>query len=220
MILIFSLTTFANLKKNYYKALNIDYNASLAEVKSAYRKLALLYHPDKTDNELLKSKFAEVKEAYEVLRDPVKRKNYNLTFDNLSYKKAEQLTPYQILQKLQALKDRISKADPLRMDLDRLEFDITELIRERNLGTLRSTEEQQIVQQFVEELLDACNPLSPKQFRHISGKIMPLADDVTKQKVHQFLNSHNRENFWNKYKILFAIVTGIFLCLLIYLSGK
>jgi hypothetical protein len=208
------------LKKNYYKILNIDYNASLAEVKTAYRKLALLYHPDKTDNELLKAKFVDIKEAYEVLRDPVKRRTYNLTFDNFNYKKEVQLTPLQLLHKVQELQTKIAKLDPHRMDLDRLEFDITELLSERNTETLSNTVETNIVQQFIEQLLETARPLSPKQFQPIANLLMPLADEQTKQKMQVILQSHSRVNLWNSYKIVFAIVTGVILCLLIYFLGK
>lgn len=220
MIVIRAMLTFAGLKKNYYKILNIDYTASLTEVKSAYRKLALLYHPDKTDNELLKAKFVDIKEAYEVLRDPVKRKNYNLTFDNFSYKKEEQLTPYQLLQKLRQLKDNISKLDPHRMDLDRLEFNITELLSERNIETLGRTEDKTIVQQFIEDLLNVATPLSPKQFKPIADHLIPLADETTTQKMRRFLHSHHLNNRWESNKIIVAITVGILLCLLIYFLGQ
>lgn len=208
------------LKKNYYKILNIDYTASLADIKSAYRKLALLYHPDKTNNELLKAKFVDIKEAYEVLRDPVKRKNYSLTFDNFNYKKEEQLTPYQLVQKVRDLQTKIAKIDPYRMDLDRLEFNITELLSERNIETLNRTEDRDIVQQFIEELLNAATPLSPKQLKPIADHLTPLADELTKERIQQLLHSHNRNSLWEANKIIFAIAIGIFLCLLIYFLGK
>lgn len=206
--------------KNYYKILNLDFKATLAEVKSAYRKLALQYHPDKTDNELLKAKFADIKEAYEVLRDPVKRNGYDRTFDNFTYKKEEQLTPYQLLKKIKELRSKTGKQDPHRMNLDRLEFEITELLNERNTCTLSGTEDKEIVQQFIEEMLAAARPLTSKQFKPIAEQVLPLADEVTKQKMQQFIQSHTWNNRWNSYKIVFAIVAGILLCLLIYFLGK
>jgi hypothetical protein len=180
----------------------------------------LLYHPDKTDNELLKARFIEIKEAYEVLSDPVKRKHYDRTFDNFSYKKEVPLTPLQLLQKMQSLRNKISKLDADRMDLDKLEFEITELLNERNTNTLSANEEKNIVQQFIEELLEAAKPLSPKQFKPIVDHISPLADETTKQKMEHFLQSHTWNNRWNTYKIVFAIVAGVILCLIIYFLGK
>ncbi len=64
--------------KDYYKILGVNRNASQDEIKKAYRKLAVKYHPDKTKgNKELENKFKEISEAYEVLKDPEKRKKYD-----------------------------------------------------------------------------------------------------------------------------------------------
>lgn len=63
--------------KNPYQVLGIDQNVSQAEIKSAYRKLALKYHPDKCKDDSAGVRFKEVTEAYEVLSTPEKRKNYD-----------------------------------------------------------------------------------------------------------------------------------------------
>jgi len=64
--------------KDYYKILGVDRNASQDEIKKAYRKLAVKYHPDKTKGDKnSESKFKEISEAYEVLKDPEKRKKYD-----------------------------------------------------------------------------------------------------------------------------------------------
>ena len=64
--------------KDYYKILGIEKEASEHEIKLAYRKLAKKYHPDlnRTDPNAMK-KFIELKEAYDILVDPVKRKIYD-----------------------------------------------------------------------------------------------------------------------------------------------
>jgi curved DNA-binding protein len=67
------------MKDNYYKILGIDKAASQGEIKTAYRKMAKKYHPDhnkgKPDAE---EQFKKVSEAYAVLSDPEKRKNYDM----------------------------------------------------------------------------------------------------------------------------------------------
>lgn len=65
-------------KKDFYEILNIDKDASPKEIKKAYRKLAKKYHPDinKTDPHA-KEKFIKIKDAYETLIDPKKRKIYD-----------------------------------------------------------------------------------------------------------------------------------------------
>lgn len=72
-----------NEKKDYYDLLGIEKDSTEEEIKIAYRKLAKKYHPDlnKTDPQA-KEKFIEVKEAYDTLIDPVKRKTYDQLKNN------------------------------------------------------------------------------------------------------------------------------------------
>lgn len=64
--------------KDYYYFLGIPQNASAEDIKKAYRKLSLKYHPDKNENDdYFSDRFKEVKEAYEMLTDPQRKKIYD-----------------------------------------------------------------------------------------------------------------------------------------------
>lgn len=63
--------------KDYYKILGIQSGANEDEIKKAYRKMALKYHPDKNKDPNAEEKFKEIAEAYDVLSDPKKRAVYD-----------------------------------------------------------------------------------------------------------------------------------------------
>ena len=68
---------------NYYSVLGIGKNASKEEIKKAYHRSALKYHPDKNKNENSEAMFKKVVEAYEVLSDPYKKERYD---NSIKYK--------------------------------------------------------------------------------------------------------------------------------------
>ncbi len=65
-------------KRDYYEILGVDRNATADEIKKAYRKLAVKYHPDKNPGDKeAEEKFKEIAEAYAILSDPEKRRRYD-----------------------------------------------------------------------------------------------------------------------------------------------
>lgn len=67
---------------DYYKTLEIDRNASESEIKKAFRNLSLKYHPDRADGDT--QKFQEINEAYSILSDNEKRKQYDMELNGVN----------------------------------------------------------------------------------------------------------------------------------------
>ena len=65
------------MKRDYYQVLGVSRNASQEEIKKAYRRLALEWHPDRNKSPEAEERFKEINEAYEVLSDPKKRQAYD-----------------------------------------------------------------------------------------------------------------------------------------------
>src|SRR6187431_3070126 len=64
-------------KRDYYEVLGVPKAAKTDDIKSAYRKLALQYHPDRNKSPGAEERFKEISEAYAVLSDEEKRKRYD-----------------------------------------------------------------------------------------------------------------------------------------------
>ncbi len=65
------------MARDYYEILNVSKNSSDSEIKKAYRKLALQWHPDRNKSSEANEKFKEINKAYEVLSDPKKKEVYD-----------------------------------------------------------------------------------------------------------------------------------------------
>ena len=75
------------MAQNYYETLGVSKNATNEEIKKAYRKLALKYHPDKGGGKEAEKMFKEINEAYQILSDPEKRQRYD-QFGDSAFKNA------------------------------------------------------------------------------------------------------------------------------------
>ena len=62
---------------NYYQELNVDRHATTAEIRRAYKRLALLWHPDRNSSREAGEKFKTIKHAYDVLIDDKRRRDYD-----------------------------------------------------------------------------------------------------------------------------------------------
>lgn len=71
-----------NNTKDYYKILNVDKKATKEEIKKAYKKLAMQYHPDKNSDPEAAEKFKDINEAHEILSDDAKRSKYDNPVEN------------------------------------------------------------------------------------------------------------------------------------------
>ena len=88
-----------NTKRDYYEVLGVAKNASLDEIKRAFRKLAMKYHPDRNKEPDAEQKFKEINEAYQVLSDNEKRNVYDqFGFDGLNQNgfSGENINPFDI----------------------------------------------------------------------------------------------------------------------------
>ena len=135
--------------KDYYSILEIKPSATADEIKKAFRRLAHQYHPDKKNNDpYALAQFAEIKEAYEVLTNPVKKEHYlqQRWYAQSTGKKTKHqtITPVHVLKQVLELDRYVSRIDMHRMDHRGLFTHIQNVLPDSTIEILNSFNEQDI----------------------------------------------------------------------------
>ena len=113
--------------KNYYYFLGVKENASEEDIKKAYRKLSLKYHPDKNPgDDYFAERFRETNEAYEILADPEKRKFYNQSLALAQRTTRSQLPP--VIRQFSASKIRVSNGDEIILKWHTQHADVVKIL--------------------------------------------------------------------------------------------
>lgn len=206
--------------KNYYQTLGVTPQASRSEIKLAYRRLALKYHPDKTGGDLLaEAAFKEVKEAYDVLNNAEKKQQYKAeAHHDIYYKKPPIADATILIKHALHLKQLVSSMDPHRVNEEALMFKIESLLSAQNFANFKESNDENLVKQFITALLYCCKPLQYNNAKTILLKLAEVAANDAKnlEKITAFKKYKWREALWNRYKIYLAVLLTLLLCFIIY----
>jgi curved DNA-binding protein CbpA len=213
--------------KDYYSILELEPSATLVEIKKAYRKLALQFHPDKNINDpYAAAQFTEIKEAYEVLTHPSKKEYYlqQRWYDQSIGKRKRQdiITPFSILQQSLELERYISKLDVLRMDKEGLKQYILGLLPDSTIEQLKKFNETETNSAIITTILKGIAPLPKLYTTDILTQLNKLSenDEASSQLLENFAKKAAKKNRREKYSLTIIITITIILCLLIYLAGR
>lgn len=205
--------------KDYYKTLELTPVASLQEIKKAFRRLAVKYHPDKNNGDhLAAARFVEIQEAYEVLSDPQKREEYN--YNRWYTRKTgtgyteQPLTPEELLASTEKLKDAIASMNFFQVDFHSLSSHIRQLLNETNIAILHQYKIINTNRRIIKNLLQAATPLPLKEHLPVHESLMQLAndDEEMKQLLQQALRSKTQRHQWDRYKWIVVVLIIAFVC--------
>lgn len=182
--------------KDYYKILGLLPDCPQAEVKKAYRQLALQHHPDKNNGDKKsEARFKEVAEAYEVLYDEATRneydyiKGYKSSYRSVS-RTAEGPSPIKFLVHIQAIKTRVLQNGG-RVDRQQLYTVINTILSEENISDLLRAGDLQTNSLITDEAFTCCIFLNDAHKQEIYTKLKTLCGNsiVFDEKV-ALINRH------------------------------
>ena len=209
--------------KNYYQILNVSPSASEAEIKNAFRKLAFKYHPDKNSGDALaESIFKEINEAYFVLSDKYKRSAYNRN-EYAHLKKGDPITailPEDIYMQSTQLYKSVLNADAFRLNTDALHYQVLQLLQPIHISILQSHNDSIINNALVKQVLFSCRFFAEQDLEPILDRLEELTKDNREGQlfIADFLKQQRRSNWWNKYKIVVAIMITLLLCIILFVA--
>ncbi len=212
------------MQKDYYHTLGIARDASVDEIKKAFRKLALVYHPDKHERqEIAAIRFTEIYEAYAVLTDEGARLRYDRQLQNTHTAVFRQpQTASDILELVMALQTKLSRYDPFRTDRDLVHFEILYLLSVRNMEILEKEGNAAVNRQIITYII-RCAPYLPYgTVREIAPllKQLVIEDTGSKKQVELFVRDNERSYFWNRYKVAGALLIAVLACLFIFYASR
>ncbi len=218
--------------RDYYVVLNVQPAASPEEIKLAYRKLALQYHPDRTGGNVhTEAIFKEINEAYGVLSNQQKREDYNRLRNaqantapraepqsRTSTRTKPPVTGKTILFQSTHLRGVVEKANPFAINNDSLFAKIESILSEAHLNILLYENKRIITARVLHEMLVSCKPLPQNYFNAITPRLYRLAgtDAIMKNAIQQAIKQKRQDYFWQKYKFWWVLIVTFIICLLIY----
>ena len=213
--------------KNYYAILQVEPSASIADIKKAYRRLALKYHPDKNNNDSYSSaQFAEIKEAYEVLTDPAKKEYYlqqRWYNQSMGYQKTQGIvTPVSLLKQSLELEKYVSRLDVFRMDKEKLKDYLMEMLSDDVIDKIKAFNEHSTTKSIIAILLKTIQPLSSEMSDPVIRQLFKLADQNESEILlikNSVANTQKRDRL-EKYKPLVILFFTLLICGLIWLMSR
>lgn len=208
------------IAKDYYRILNVKSSATTAEIKRAYRKLAMLYHPDKNPGDAIAAAiFTDAAEAYKVLGDADARKRYN--YERYLIAEEEYKRPVEtletLIQRIEKINADLKTTDPFRFNKNALLYAIQQLMPDDML--LLPDTNKILLQQFLQQVSIAAAYLSTHQTKQLIELMQPLyaEHEWLQRTFNMLLQQQHKQERWEKYKVVLAIVVAAILCLIIFL---
>jgi hypothetical protein len=200
-------------QKNYYQILQVDPYCNADAIKKAYRKLALQYHPDVAqNNSFYTQKFAEVKEAYEILSNPEKRKKFHEAYFFTTLAQPVHSIHYVIPLAIK-IERYTQETNIYTIDYTLIQLHIEDLLLKHSFVIVQS-EEVKKKQQLANHIFNALNVLPFELLVKLQTQFLQCFPQKEQQFADLLINK-KKHLFWDKYAVVIAVAITIGLCLMI-----
>ncbi len=209
--------------KDNYQILGVKHAASSVEIKKAYRKLAMQYHPDKNPGDpFAEARFREVASAYAVLGNEADRRRYDddLWVSGLrkTNSRQETITPDWLLDISKKLNASLSKMDTHRISHGALSEYILLIVSDAHIGVLRQYREPEKDREIIAELLCATKLLKAIYLPGILSRLVLIAsgDTETIATIEVYRKERDRQELNRKLFPFIVLAITLALCLFMY----
>ncbi|MEZ5017010.1 MAG: DnaJ domain-containing protein [Flavipsychrobacter sp.] len=212
--------------KDYYQILEIDPTASQEEVRKAHRMLARKYHPDvNKDSAYASDYFREVQEAYQILKEPVLRKQYDeqrwLYGMSNRAKNTQTVTALWVLEESRKLSAHLVGIDTFRMSHEALYSYMQLLLSDAHMAVLKESEDEAARAQIVAHLLQATKGLKHKYQTGTATLLHAIALEEGQQlAIQQQLRLQQRKEKRDTALPYIAVLITIVLCIFMVLWSR
>jgi type VI protein secretion system component Hcp len=208
--------------KDYYKILGVKPSASLTEIKKAYRRLAMQYHPDKNPgNPFADVQFREITEAYTTLSDPIRREQYD---DNRWHSSAharreyvQEVTPAWLLKICIDMNNSLAAMDTYRISRGALSDYIMLILSDAHIAVLQKANDDEANKAIIEEVFKAMRWLSFEYLGTIAERLKLVADVTAHHEtIANYHKQRERDELQRKLYPYIVMMITVLLCLFMY----
>jgi len=212
--------------KDYYKILRIEPSANAREIKAAYRKLALQFHPDKNFNDKYAlAQFYLVKEAYETLSTPSLKEEYMKqrwltkiyagTFDTATE------SPEKILLTFLDANAKLRSLDIFRLDKKGIAEEIALMLGANHISLLNDFKETEVNAEIINQALTMTEVLQPAAKEKILSELKKIEGSAQSiQQIKKAEKQLRQQILFNKLQPIFISLIVLFLLGLIWMAGS
>jgi hypothetical protein len=191
-------------------------------IKKSFRRLAHQFHPDKNaDNAFAHAHFSLIKEAYEVLTDAVKRKEYDkelwlLQQNTIRYTQA--ITPELILDRVHHVADAIVYRKTHHVIENHLTDYLCSLLNDHNIAVFQQKAGEEQYAQCCADVLALCTVLPEHQCRMVTDRLTALCaqQETQLERIQAYLNSRKHTDRYQKNIAWIILAIAILLCIAMY----